>query len=40
MGSEDVITRVRAAKSYYEVLGIDRGASQKEIKRAYPTLSV
>lgn len=30
---------VLAAEDYYKILGIDKGASDKDVKRAYRTLS-
>ncbi len=31
-----VIQRVHCAKDYYEILGVESTASQKDIKSAYP----
>jgi len=34
-----LISTVNAGKDYYEILGVDRSASQRQIRKAYKTLS-
>jgi DnaJ-related protein SCJ1 len=34
-----LVQLVLAAEDYYKILGLDKGASEKDIRRAYRTLS-
>ena len=36
----EVLNRIKSARTYYEVLGVERGANETEIKRAYRKLAL